>query len=210
MKLLSFDNRQLASGAAAHQIATAAEAALADSSETMLVVSGGSSPVETFRQLAQKSLPWTRIRITLTDERLVDATDHRSNEKMVRENLMSGEAADARFVALDQIGPPAQFKASCTLVGMGEDGHFASLFPDLDELTSLLDTASPPNVCRVHTAASELDRLTMNLSLLLEADEIILLAFGDAKRAIIEAPDGYPVEALIKQTRVPVQIIWAP
>jgi 6-phosphogluconolactonase len=100
------------------------------------------------------------------------------------------------------------------LLGMGEDGHFASLFPDADNLQEGLDVDSPQLCIPVHTAASPHPRASLTLSALSRADEIILLIFGDAKRDVYEAAskstNGSPVSHLLRQKRAPVHVYWAP
>jgi 6-phosphogluconolactonase len=205
-----FQDRMEASTFVAGRIANLVQEALAIQEETTLILSGGRSPIETYRQLAGAPLPWECVHVMLTDERVVPSDDDRLNEKMVRENLMQSAASAARFEKLDQGRCWSDFSACCALVGMGEDGHFASLFPDLESLAGLLDLSRPPGVHLVSTSASEVDRLTMNLAALVRASRVILLVSGAKKRSIVEKPDGYPVEALLKQSAVPVEVIWAP
>lgn len=194
----------------AGRIAALMEEVLATQEETSLILSGGRSPIETYQRLARVPLSWERVQIILTDERIVPVDDDRRNEKMVRNSLMSGIAGLARFEQLDQSRCWTDLTASCALVGMGEDGHFASLFPDLESLAELLDLSQPPGVHLVTTAASDVDRLTMNLAALVRAARVILLVFGEKKRSILDRSDGYPIDALLKQNLVPVEVVWAP
>ncbi len=211
VRMKTFPDRMAASEAAATLMADALRQRLDRDAVGSIAVSGGSTPAACLQALAELPLDWQRVAVTLTDERLVAATDPRSNEKMVREQLLRNHAANARFSRLtEEQLPELPMPFAASLIGMGEDGHFASLFPDLPGLPELLDPDSPPAVKKVRSSASDVLRLTLNLSALLASDEIVLLAFGDAKRAIIEASVGHPVDALLTQTRTPVTVVWAP
>ena len=106
------------------------------------------------------------------------------------------------------------FPFACSLLGMGEDGHFASLFPDAEDLDKGLITDWQQLWMPVHTAASPHPRVSLTLAALSRSDEIVLLIFGDAKREVIEAAktpgSKLPVSALLLQKRAPVSVLWAP
>jgi 6-phosphogluconolactonase len=97
---------------------------------------------------------------------------------------------------------------------MGEDGHFASLFPDFEDLEEALDPESRDQCVMVRTAGSPYLRISLTLSALLDSNSIVLLFFGQAKRRVFEAAaagaSNYPVAALLAQDTVPVTVIWAP
>ena len=115
-----------------------------------LALSGGRTPRHILPVLAQREVPWQHVHVTLTDERWV-APDHPdSNEKLVRDTLLVGDASAARFVAMKSAGAsPGQAVSGCAerlagvprpfdavLLGMGEDGHIASLFPESPALAA--------------------------------------------------------------------------
>ena len=224
----TFDTREEASVAVAERIVEALARRLDGQGEASVVVSGGSSPAGVFRELAKKPLPWSRVCVIPSDERWV-APDHEdSNEKLVRDTLLTGEAQGARLLPLYREGVTleercgelneelllAPFPFACALLGMGEDGHFASLFPDADNLEEGLDVDSRKLCLPVHTAASPYPRLSLTLSALSRGDEIFLLIFGERKREVYEAAkrdaNGYPVSHLLRQKRAPVNVYWAP
>ena len=223
-----FDSREQASIAAAERIVKALSRRLEAHGEASVVVSGGSSPVGVFAELANKALPWSDVHVILSDERWVPADHEDSNEKLVRDTLLTGEAREAtllpvykpivtieeRCIALNEELRQAPFPFACALLGMGEDGHFASLFPDAQNLEEGLDVDSRQLCIPVNTAASPHRRVSLTLSALSRSDEILLLIFGDAKRAVYESakesPNGHPVCHLLRQKRAPVHLYWAP
>jgi 6-phosphogluconolactonase len=226
--LNEYPDRQSASDAASALLAKSQRGALNRAGETGLVVSGGSTPQQCFKSLAEETLDWSRVTIVPSDERWVEPGDESSNERLIRTQLMQGPAATARLLTffrqgLDAaqapavIGPELERLArpfACSLLGMGEDGHFASLFPDFDGLDEALDIDGAAHCTMVQTAGSPYLRISLTLTALLDSSAIVLLFFGDAKRRVFEAALGgdtaYPVQALLSQDSVPVTAIWAP
>ncbi len=223
-----FDSREAAAIAAAERIAEALGRRLDAQGEASVVVSGGTSPAGVFAELARTPLAWPDVHVILSDERWVPADHEDSNEKLVRETLLSGEAQAAKLLPVYRPGVTiedrcselndelrqAPFPFACALLGMGEDGHFASLFPDADNLEEGLDVDSSELCIPVNTAASRHPRVSLTLSALSRSDEILLLMFGDRKREVYEttkqAANGHPVSHLLRQKRAPVHVYWAP
>jgi 6-phosphogluconolactonase len=223
-----FDSRALASREAAGRITLALKSDLKSKSGAGLLVSGGSSPKECFNMLSDTELDWDRVHIVMSDERYIPADHPDSNEGMVRRELLTGFAETASIVSMFEQGVsvtdycehleqelrkiPRPYSAA--VLGMGEDGHFASLFPDFDRLEDGLDLKSKHLCLPVQTAASPFPRITMTLPALLESRAVILLFFGDAKRKVYEQSkqigSKYPLAALLQQTRTPVHVYWAP
>ena len=223
-----FETREQASFAAAQRLCDALVRRLEGQGEASLVVSGGTSPAGVFAELAKTALPWSDVYVILSDERWVPPDHEDSNEKLVRETLLAGEAKDAGLLPVYRQGVTieercteineellqAPFPFACALLGMGEDGHFASLFPDAEYLREGLDVDSQQLCIPVQTDASPHPRVSLTLSALSRSDEIVLLIFGDAKRAVYEAAmkstNGSPVSHLLRQKRAPVHVCWAP
>ena len=208
-----FDSRTQASVQAAKLLGAALQQRLEANQTATLVVSGGSTPQACLQHLAQTPLPWHRVLVTLTDERCVDAQHPDSNERMLRQHLLVDCAAEAQFVPLQEIGSlekhPKPFAA--VLLGMGADGHFASLFPDAPNLSEGLDLHNARSTMDVQTNASSHRRISMTLSRLLNAETMLLLAFGKDKEAVLLEPATYPVASLLQeQPQHPsMQILWA-
>ena len=100
------------------------------------------------------------------------------------------------------------------LLGMGTDGHFASLFPDAENLDDGLDPEFATLCIPVRTTASPYPRISLTLSALSRSDEIVLLIFGEEKWQVLQdalsSAKTYPVSRLLTQERAPVQVCWAP
>lgn len=193
-----------------------------------LVVSGGSTPGPCFDLMSATPLDWSRVTVVPSDERMVPPNHADSNEKLIRERLLRDRAVDGNFLPLFRAGMevsqlPLQIEKdlaglaqpfSAVLLGMGEDGHFASLFPDFDGLQQALNPDSKPSCTLVQTTGSPHLRISLTLSALLNCTHTVLLIFGKAKREVFEAASfggsAYPIEALLSKTRKPLTVIWAP
>ncbi len=222
------DGRAMA-GALADRVAAMLRHALGARGQASLVVSGGRSPAAFFRALAQRELDWTRVSLTLADERWVPADHPDSNARTVQANLLQGPAAQARFIPLygGEDGPEAGLPACAerlaalprpfdvVLLGMGEDGHFASLFPGVEGLDHLLAEEGPP-LAAVHPPAAPHARMSLTLAALLDARRVVVQIHGPNKRAVIEEaaarvePAVHPIAALLRQRRCPVQVFFSP
>jgi 6-phosphogluconolactonase len=225
--LQEYTEREAASRAAAELMAARLREDLEHSEHASLVVSGGSTPETCFDLLSQAELDWTRVTIVPSDERWVPATDSSSNEGLIRRRLLRGKAGTARLLPLYRPGleaaaAPAAVERdlralvqpfSAVLLGMGADGHFASLFPDHAGLARALDPAADERCTLVRTVGSPLLRISLTLSALLHTARVALLFFGADKRAVFEqahsGAGAYAVESLLTQSVAPVTAFWA-
>lgn len=209
----------------AESVAQALQEDLCHQERVLLVVSGGSTPVPFFKALATKPLPWKRIDVTLADERWVEETSSDSNAKLVREHLLTGDAAAATFIPLtcsaatpeetvEAVAKQAEllsWPASVVILGMGGDGHTASLFPDSPELSFALSTDAP--LVAVGTPSQPQPRITFSADRLHQARRHFLHITGNDKRAVLaNALNGddvrqLPIRAFLTS---PLAIYWAP
>jgi 6-phosphogluconolactonase len=193
-----------------------------------LAVSGGRTPLAFFEALSHQKLDWSKVSITLADERWVPQSDARSNTKLVYQHLLVNEALPARFVPLvnHATTPEAGLKQSLAalhalplpldvvVLGMGDDGHTASWFPGGDHLAQALDAQAPPLVTMRAEGAPE-PRITFTAPVLLHAAHLFLHFEGASKRAVYEkartdgAVSDMPVRAALRAERqVPMQLYW--
>lgn len=214
----------------AFQIAATLEAALKTRGIASLVVSGGKSPVRLFHALRAKELDWSRVCVALADERWVETNEAGSNEKLVRDELLQEQAAKARFLGLKNAAPAPDLGAvsawetfarvprpfDTVVLGMGDDGHTASLFPNSPNLKSALNLASAAGCVGMVSPVAPQARMSLNLSALTDARRLIVMISGDDKWRTYIAASGegpvedMPVRAVLRQTRAPVEVMWAP
>jgi 6-phosphogluconolactonase len=209
-----------AAEAAAYGIGRQLADALRIHGRASLVATGGRSPGPVFDRLRQApGIDWARVVVTLSDERCVAEEHPDSNARAVRERLLTGEAAKAHLLPLWPAPDPAALRAlapfDAVMLGMGEDGHIASLIPGDPNLAAGLDPASDRLTVSVPAGLGKppLARISLTLSALLQARAIFLLIAGDAKREVISralAGADLPVAALVSQLRVPVRVLWSP
>ena len=216
--------------ALAGEIRVDLEEAIAARGTASLVVSGGRTPISLFHSLSAEPIDWSRIGITLADERWIATDAVSSNERLVRENLLTGPAAKAHFIglknpstrvedglawawqALSRIGRPFDV----VVLGMGDDGHTASLFPNSPRVSQALD-ASAPAACVAMTApVAPQERISLNMAALLDARRIVLHITGAGKweiykKACAAGPvSEFPVRGVLHQQQVPVDVFWSP
>ncbi|CAN7174379.1 6-phosphogluconolactonase [Phenylobacterium sp. LjRoot164] len=211
--------------AAAAATTQALEAALAERGAASLVGTGGRSPAPVYDLLAQAELDWSRIAVTLSDDRFVSAESPDSNERLVRERLLTGSAAAARFVPISTAADSVEAAAGkveadvramapydVMLLGMGEDGHVASLIPGSPVLDLGMDPRGPRFCLGIPAGVGSppIARVTMTMPALLQARLILVLISGAKKRDIVEKGNGLPVHALLRQAKAPVRVLWTP
>ncbi|HEX5055784.1 MAG TPA: 6-phosphogluconolactonase, partial [Gammaproteobacteria bacterium] len=182
-----FSDRSAMVNALAKRITTILKDAIRVRGAASLIVSGGTTPKALFEVLSGVELPWRQVTASLADERWVDTASPDSNEYLVRTSLLVNKAAAAQFVPLKgRRGSPRQNESACeaalkkipspfdvVLLGMGDDGHTASLFPEAEGLDEALDMNSgrqcmavTPKVLPAH---APYPRMSMTLPRLLES-----------------------------------------
>lgn len=204
-----FVDGALAAADMARRIAMILGDAIAARGVATIALSGGRSPRPVLEALSDVALDWDKVIVTLVDERWV-APDHAdSNERLVRETLLQGKAAAARFVPMKndaadayagQAGCEAAFAAlpwplDIVLLGMGEDGHTASLFPAAKELAEGLSTEAL--TLAVTPPAAPHQRMSLSAKAIRASRHVFLQIGGAAKKAVYDRAlaDG-PVEEL--------------
>lgn len=225
----SFADKPTLAKELAEAIAERIRTAIAERGEASIAVSGGSTPGRFFTALGKtKDIDWSKVAVTLVDERWVDETSDRSNAQLVNEKMLQGPAAVARFFPLYSGGvePDAEQVAktnalvdtlpkpfAAVILGMGNDGHTASFFPGGDTLDEALKGQGPTLAIRAPGAGEP--RITFTLPRLLETDGLYLHIEGEEKAAVLEKALGagpvedMPIRAVLRAD-APLAIYWCP
>lgn len=225
-----FSTKDKLAQALADAVAENLNAGLDERGEASLAVSGGSTPKRFFEVLgARDDIDWAGVTVTLVDERWVDESSDRSNARLVKENLLTGSAAAAKFVPLyagteepDAAGiaqangavaqVPVPFDA--VILGMGNDGHTASFFPGGDALQEALNAEGPVVAIRAPGAGEP--RVTFTLPRLLQTRVLYLHIEGEEKAQVLDKAletgpvETMPVRAVLSQSHIPVSLYWCP
>lgn len=225
MQLRSFEDAHLLTSDLASQLAMILADAIAQRDHAYLVVSGGKTPVALFKALAQTDLPWNKVTIALADERCVPIDDSSRNERLVRQLLLQHHAAAAHFLSLydahdeglhaieRQIAALPVFDA--VVLGVGEDGHTASLFPCSHELSfGLAEDAAAVLFIRPTTAPHQ--RVSLSKKRLLNSRVIFFHLVGQNKLTVLHQamaqhnPMVMPVSAFLNNNHPNVHVMYAP
>lgn len=189
-------------GVSADALADAIASHLRTARGPFLVLPGGSSPVEMIQALSRKTLLWSDIKIMMTDERCVPE-NHEYNNLGQAKRLLGGVGAS--FISLQDENLIFDGKFSVTVLGMGEDGHFASLFPDDDWEGKTGDIIS------AKAPAEPKDRLSLTLDRLLQTEHLYLLVNSRTKLELCEAvmngeKSNLPIAKLFQRSQDKLQI----
>ncbi|WP_158971538.1 6-phosphogluconolactonase [Paraglaciecola sp. L3A3] len=227
MKSLYTNTKQL-NRSFAGNICRLLRAGIEENGRASLIVSGGKTPAELFTALSNANLEWDKVDISLADERWVDNSDEASNEKMLRAKLLVNNAASANFVPLKTQHANAEDAVQeCTanlqsmhtpfdvvILGMGEDGHTASLFPCSEQIAAGLDLESENAYIAVQPTSAPNQRMSLTLPGLLNSKQIFLHLTGEGKKTVLETVMSgddelaMPIRAVIKNAEV--KLMWAP
>ena len=154
-----------------------------------IAVPGGTSPIKIFNELSKQKLDWSKVQITLVDDRLVDPDNDHSNQKLINDYLLKNDAKKSKFFPLNKSlikDDNFKFPLDICLLGIGNDGHFASLFPNMINNTNMLDPKSKSSIDEVKANGNPfIPRISMNLPLILSSNLIILLIKGKLKQEVL-------------------------
>ncbi len=222
----TFKNPMVLAEGLAQTVAEHLNEAIAKQGVATLVVSGGRSPVAFFQSLIKQPIDWSKVVVSLADERWVPVEHADSNAGLLKKNLLQGPAAKARFVGLYNVAASLEAAAEqadrtlaelppidVLILGMGDDGHTASLFPGSPNLTQALQLDNARRCWPMLAPTVPHQRLSMSRSLLASARNIVLSIQGQAKlNTLNEALGGtdiaaLPIRAFLQPT---LEIYWCP
>ncbi|MBV1776928.1 6-phosphogluconolactonase [Burkholderiaceae bacterium DAT-1] len=224
----SFDSRVDLDICLAREIAASLERAIAARGAASLALSGGKTPMGMFEQLRQMRLDWKKVWITLVDDRWLPVDHADSNEGLARQFLLRHQLAEANFVSLhtEDASPEAAIPAltarlagipqpfDVVHLGMGEDGHTASLFPCAAELACAADPGNPALLAAVHPTTAPYARISLTLAAIIQARHVLLHINGDKKKSVLDkalsAPTPLaPIARVLTSARVGAHVYYA-
>ena len=229
-----FRDRQVMSAELAGTLGAGLIQALTEAPAAGLIAAGGTTAPPVLERLAAMDLDWYRVWVTVSDERWVNARHEASNERMVRDKLLRGPAGNATFIPIySEHDTPEAAETHCherlaampwqnslCMLGMGTDGHAASLFPGTAALADALNV-NYDRLCKaVYPQASPIagphPRMSLTLMALTQARHIYLVITGAEKRVAFDRAllgndaREMPVRAILQQLNSPVSVYWAP
>ena len=192
-----------------------------------IAVSGGRSPIGLFEELSKINLDWSKVELTLVDERWVDAKNEDSNELLVRKHLIQNQATQVKFFPIknsaksskeaqvlhEKVLQEIKLPLDVIILGMGEDGHTASLFPCCKELSQAMDPNNQQKCIVTKPKNAPYERISLTYSTISKAKNLILHIRGSSKLQTFELAmtlkdaNKMPIYAFMEQ---PLEIYWSP
>jgi 6-phosphogluconolactonase len=210
------------------QLADHLKSAIEHHGQASFIVSGGNTPKPLYEELSMQHLAWDKVTLCPSDERWVPSDHPDSNHKMISEALHRNEAARALLINLKTDtsfnDAPATLSSklnqlhkpfNIVLLGMGADGHTASLFPDSNELDHGLTAPHDEPIITVNSA-SKGPRLSLTLPTLLNTEHLFVMITGEEKRQVIKdiqsslQENTLPMAHLLKNATCPITLCWSP
>ncbi len=226
----SFSDRDTLSTDLAAVVASSLRDGITRRGRASLAVSGGSTPVQLFKHLSVIDIAWQHVDIFLVDERWVEPTDTDSNERLVKTHLLRNKASGANFVGMKNAAETAgEGEAECEqqlqrisqpfdvlILGMGGDGHTASLFPSAKKLAAATDVNSDRTCMALAPLTAPHERMSLTLPVILQSRQILLHIVGQEKKdvlekALAEGPiEKMPIRFILRRQVPSLGIYWAP
>ena len=224
-----FDTKADLASQLADDVATRLQDKITSNGAASIAVSGGSTPKVFFEKLSQRDIDWDKVSIIMVDERYVPPGDDRSNEKLIRDNLLQGKAASAKLVSFWQEGQnidqaeatldgvlKAYPNIDITVLGMGLDGHTASFFPGGNNLEAATKTSCERAIIQMEAEGAGEPRLTLTLPVIVNSSYLVLHIEGDGKRDVLdqalnaELAEAPPIRTVIEALNGSINLYWAP
>ena len=227
MKLHQFDNATALNQQFATEIHQHLAEAISLRGQAYLVVSGGRTPQQLFNTLAQMPLDWSKVVITLADDRFLPETAADSNERLVKASLLQHAASAASFISLyapqqraEDAVPELLARVAdlptfdVVILGMGEDGHTASLFPCSAELAAGLAEGAA-DLLAVNPTTAPYQRISFSRRRLQNSRAVYLHLVGASKLQVLQQATSdndvtkMPIRAFIQQTDPELSVMYA-
>ena len=221
----------------AGEIASVINDAIVEKGVAIMALSGGSTPKPMFQALAEHDVDWSKVIITLVDERWVDESHELSNGAFLKQHLLSHiEGTQPTFVSLYQTAqsvadscelvlsdycdktnssPSSPSPFDVVVLGMGGDGHTASFFPDAPNIADLVESNQKEFLLTCESPTTQVERITWSVPMLLKTSFLALHFTGEAKSAVFQqAVDGrdateLPIRSVIFQDKKELNVFYA-
>jgi len=210
-----------------HRIGQLLTQSITENGCASIAVSGGRTPISLFEELSKLNLDWSKIELTLVDERWVDAKHEDSNELLVRKHLIKNKATQINFfpiknsaksvkegqILYEQVLQQVKLPFDVIVLGMGDDGHTASLFPCCKELSQAMDPNNQQKCIVTKPKNAPYERISLTFSTISKAKNLILHMRGSSKLQTFELAmtlkdaKKMPIYAFTEQ---PLEIYWSP
>ncbi len=228
-ELLHYTNNSKLVTDLAEQISEKLRLAIEARGQGTLAVSGGSTPIPLFEQLSSAEIDWSKVLVTLVDERWVNPDHPDSNAALVRKYLLQNNASAAEFISL-KVAASTPFIGELSvanrlrrfdapfdvlILGMGADGHSASLFSNSEPLQYALEPRHGEPCCGIVRADLEHPRITLTLPRILNSRQIYLHTVGRDKFEVLQRAsepgevNELPIRAVLDQYQSPVHVYHA-
>ncbi|RJE75880.1 6-phosphogluconolactonase [Pseudoalteromonas sp. MSK9-3] len=227
-----FESKAQMTEALASLLETGITSGIKQDGKALVMVSGGSSPAPAYKYLSDLPLEWDKVSIAMVDERWVEPNHAKSNEAFIHETLLQNKAAGTHFTTMKNVASSAiDGHAHCeeaynalkipdvTILGMGPDGHTASLFPNAQGLEHGLKTSNivcPINAIESEVTGSITERMSLSLHGITRSKEVVLLISGEEKRAMYEQAKTHgsefdiPLRAVLNHPDITLSVFWCP
>jgi 6-phosphogluconolactonase len=211
-----FENKSILEQALAAEIAVQIETAIQLFGDARILLSGGSTPAGVYHLLSTYSIDWSKVLVGLVDERFVPVESAYSNEQFIQKSLLQGFAFRASFHGMvidsenyernvqlaNQLYQPFIERTDIVLLGMGEDGHTASLFPE-DPASLTLLANSETGIFNTSAPVMPTQRITCSKEMLCHAHHVYLMVTGSKKWSVLESAKevNYPISVFLNQLK---------
>jgi 6-phosphogluconolactonase len=221
MKVLNYDNTAILEEDLAIKIANLLAQDIKNNGFAQLLVSGGSTPINLFKKLSNIDIDWKNVTIGLVDERFVPQSSEFSNESLVKTHLIQNFASKADLIgmvydsgneennlklAIEKNATFLTKKISISILGMGEDGHTASLFPGDPSSEKDLESIDFKGMLSTIAPNHPTSRITFSKNLILSSELIFLMLVGNFKMKVLEKAKekNYPIAKFMDKNHVQI------
>lgn len=228
-KLNEFKNKEELDLNLAKNVAAQLQQAIDLKGKASIAFSGGSTPKGFFKALSTIDIDWEKVTLTLADDRWLEESHENSNAKLIKENLMVNLAAKASFFSLTQqsdlttdylttlteTANESILPLDVVILGMGEDGHTASIFPCSEQVEQGLDAQLPPMLMKTVPTTAPYNRITFNFPALINTTNLYLHIVGDSKINVLNKALAdtntleMPIRAFLQNDQKLCNVYWA-